>query len=212
MSGVPRGEYEGLNFIKNMSEKYESYLFLHNWNPNFFPSQESWSKKNPSQFSIDQVPLPSNRIFHKQEEFSEYEPKFKEIYDAIPSQYQWRKDLGVCSMFYSIKQASAMKKEFENKESQKFDCVFRIRFETPVKFITIENFDLKLIHLPAYDSYPICDQFAFSNSDNMSYYCDCYDNIIELAQKDLYHPERILNQHLNSKVINLLHFGNDRSL
>jgi len=212
MSGAPRGEYEGFNFVKNMSEKYDCYLFLHSWNPSSFPSAESWSKKHASNFSIDQAPLEKGKIFYKQEDFSTYESEFKSIYDKIPPQYQWRKDLGPCSMFYGIKQASLLKEEYENNSGYKFDCAFRIRFETGIKFITIENFDLNLLHLPAFGSYPICDQFAFSNSKTMSYYSNCYDNIIQLSQGDLYHPERILNQHLKDQPVSLLHFGNEMSL
>lgn len=212
MSGIPRGEYEGFNFVKKMSEKYDCYLFLHSWNPKSFPYNESWSKKMPSDFSKEHIPLPLEKIFHKEEEFLNCESQLIEKYNCIPSQYLWRKDIGPCSMFYGIKQASLLKEEYENKAGEKFDCSFRIRFETYIKFITIENFDLKLLHLPAFGSYPICDQFAFSNSQNMSYYSNCYENIVELSKNDLYHPERILNQHLKDQPVNLVHFGNDMSL
>ena len=212
MSGVPRGEYESLTFIKNMSEKHDCYLFLHYWNPKTFPANESWSKKQTYDFSSEQIPLPSEKIFYKKEEFADHELEFKTIYDTIPEQYRWRKDLGPSSMFYGVKQAFLLKEEYEKEINQKFDCVFRMRFETYIKFITIENFDLDLLHIPAFGSHPICDQFAFSNSQIMSFYSNCYDNIIELSKNDLYHPERILNQHLKNQPIKLLHFGNDMSL
>ena len=212
MSGAPRGEYEGFEFIKNMSQKYDCYLFLHYWDPKTFPNSESWSKKNAQDFDVKNIPIESDKIFYAKEEFSNYESVFKSIYDQIPAQYQWRKDLGPCSMFYGIKQASLLKERYENTNEVKFDCAFRIRFETKIKFITIENFNLSLLNIPAFDSYPINDQFAFSNSALMSHYSNCYDHIVKLAQGDLYHPERMLNQYLKDQPINLLHFGNEMSL
>lgn len=214
MSGIPRGELQVVEFIKNMSEYHDCHLFLHTWDSSNFPNQESWSKKQSAPFSISDLPLSLDKIMHENEDYNDYAPQFKEIYDKIPEELRWRTDLGICSMFYGIKKASLLKEEYEKTNQEKFDCAFRIRFETKIRMITLENFDLSKLHIPNFETYPINDQFAFSNSTMMSYYSSCYDSIVECAKLDLYHPERILNQHLKkSNVdINLLNFGNEMML
>jgi hypothetical protein len=209
LSGAPRGDYRFTHFVKKMSEKYDCYLFMHVWDSKSFQASESWSRKDPAEFNYDSIPLPPEKVFKKIENFQDYVPQFTSIYEQIEEQYRWRKDLGVVSMFYGIKQAFNLQEEYEKNQGFEFDCAFRIRFETFVSFVTISNFDLEEIILPSFSSYPINDQFAFSNSNNMHYYASCFDKIVEYSAKDLYHPERILNQHLSSKKLKIKDFGND---
>jgi hypothetical protein len=209
LSGAPRGDYRFTHFVKKMSEKYDCYLFMHAWDPKSFQASESWSKQEPAEFNYDSIPLPPEKVFKKIEIFQDYVPQFTSIYEQIEDQYRWRKDLGVLSMFYGIKQAFLLHEKFSQEHQLTFDCAFRIRFETYINFITLEKFNLDEINIPSFQSYPVNDQFAFSKISNMKYYTDCYDHIVELSKKDLYHPERILNQHLLGKKINQINFGND---
>ena len=144
---------------------------------------------------------------YRLESFEEAMVEFKHRSMALPDWVFWgrpRDDLGIFSMYYSIMKADSLRAEYESDMNLKFDCVFRIRYDSLVhnEFL-IEDHDIKGLNIPVAESDygGINDRFAFGDSSAMSVYSSAYKNIVNLVERQGYQPEMILLNHLTDNKI-----------
>jgi hypothetical protein len=128
-------------------------------------------------------------------------------YGFSPKRYQ-----DIHSMHYSISQANVLKQHHERKQGFVYDCVIRSR--TDIAFAS--PFDLSefnqnpnqiwLCNLeqgPAGDM-ACADLFAFSNSEQMNFYSNCFTNLPGLLQTHQHlFAETLLHAYLTPKNIAL---------
>lgn len=114
---------------------------------------------------------------------------------------------GVLSMFYKIRGANNLKKQYEYENGFVYDCVIRYRpdifLESSLNIS--EHTDFSFIHFPEMGHYSgYNDQLAFSNSKNMDYYSSLFDEIekyLELGCPMV--PERLLKFHLDQGRVSI---------
>ena len=115
------------------------------------------------------------------------------------------------SMFYSMERANNFKKEYEEEQGFKYDCVIRLRtdsyFPSPLGCCTttiggLDEYNLKKInvhHQRSFDKYPsgaMCDQFAFAESEVMDKFTMLFTNIENLLNRvDNHHVHHLLSYH-----------------
>lgn len=84
------------------------------------------------------------------------------------------------SMFYSLECANTLKKEYENKNNFKYDCVVRLRtdevFLNPIVMLDYNLSSINVLKEWAHIEYGLNDHFAFGSSELMDKYSDVYTN------------------------------------
>lgn len=107
---------------------------------------------------------------------------------------------GILSMYYKIEACNNIKREYEEENNFKYDCVIRFRGDLWVEQdIPIDGFmNLNYLYLPLYGNFGgACDQFAFGNSSVMDKYSSLYSNIESYLYAGApFHPEKILQYHI----------------
>ena len=94
----------------------------------------------------------------------------------------------IMSMIYSIEQSNNAKKEYENHENFKYDCVIRLRTDVyfgdnaDINLSTLDLTKINVVERGAHRDYGCCDQFAISNSKNMDAYSDTYSSMDKLVE------------------------------
>jgi len=189
-----------------LAQMYEVCLFMYYWADADKARNHSFNGKpcfpmNPNSFAF-----PGVELYYQGDYFEKHMPEFQKQYDLIDLDKRNRKDLGIFGMTYGIYMANLMREEYEYKNNMKFDCVFRIRFESgirdvpgPIKFWLISDYDLNCLWIPDINvdtSTGMNDQFAFSNSEIMSYYSRIYFKVVEISNQGFHSPEYIFNQYL----------------
>jgi len=94
---------------------------------------------------------------------------------------------GILSLFYSMERANDHKREYENKNNFKYDCVIRLRtdefFMRPIG--PISTYDMNLVNVLkdwVHLDYGLNDRFAFGSSELMDKYLDVYSNFEKLCE------------------------------
>ena len=145
---------------------------------------------NPIKLQYEQYPIELERII-------EFAHSYNKNIESNPD--------SLFKMWYSIKRANDLKKQYEIDNGFKYDIVIKSRFD--LKILDNINFkkDYNSIFIPIgwdhRDGYN--DLFAYGDSDSMNYYCSLYDCLIQyLKEGNVIHPESLLKVHLNkSKIV-----------
>lgn len=118
----------------------------------------------------------------------------------------------VALMFYKIKQANDLKREYEELNNFKYDFVFRYRFDTRLDYINFED-SVNSLYIKKKEDLCVYDMVYGGNSSIMDTACDCFSWImeepIEHLQK-LKDAEHILFQYIKTvlpKIVLDTRFG-----
>lgn len=112
------------------------------------------------------------------------------------------------SMYYSIYMANHCKAVWEREHGFRYDCVIRcrtdMRFSAPLDAAWLA--DLSKMYIPEEHGYGgYNDQFAFSSSDNMDRYADCFNFIpIHFQRGGNFHPETILRRNIEEHALEVV--------
>jgi hypothetical protein len=204
-SGIQYDIANPKKFIERFLNNYEVYCFVHTWEKEEILNSQKSGGYSMASIDFEEIKKIVSHIDIITEKFTDRFESFSRIYNSIYEEKKIiRKNLCLISMFYGIKQSQLLRKDFEIKNKISFDCVFRCRFENcwrEDRRFFLPEYNLNNIWLPSTLKYPICDHLAFSNSSNMDYYGSIYDNIVNLANKIEYWPEKMLQEHLSIKKI-----------
>lgn len=218
ISGIPAYKHSN-DFIQKFKDLgYDIYVFIHYWEVEnqLKAKRHSWSGREYIPFDESIYKLGDSVCVIKKEKFDDRLPYLKNIASLwkevdINPRGQHRKDLGTLSMIYGIRESQKLREEFEHNNNFKFDCVMRIRFETTFaeerliantyrqkkyedRMLVLENYDMNKLWFPASHN-PFEDIFAMSNSDNMTKYSLCFENIVHLVHRYGQHPESVISSH-----------------
>jgi hypothetical protein len=215
ISGIPAYKHSN-EFIQKFKDLgYDTYVFIHYWEvENQKKAQRhSWSGREYIPFDESIYKIGDSPLVIKKEKFDERLPYLKEIakqweeVDRHP-RGQHRTDLGTLSMIYGIREAQKLREQYEAEHNFKFDCVMRIRFETTFseerlianvyqqkkykeEMLKLENYDMNKLWFSNSHN-PFEDIFTMSNSENMTKYSQCFENIVPLVFQVGLHPESVL--------------------
>lgn len=198
LSGHLRTFEKTINSFKRAFEPLKNYdVFIHTWDNLGF---------DPSRGDIGLANINTNNLRQKINEV--YNPKVLTI-DPYLNQngdkYRFAasgvRDPGfVLGMFYSLKQANLLKKNWEKSNNFKYDLVIRARADIIYdnQFSVQDILNLDSICIPNHGWSGMNDQFAFSNSKFMDIYSMCYDYIDDyiMNMHVSFHPETIIKRHL----------------
>lgn len=187
LSGQARGLYKAYEYVnRNLLSKNDVDVFCHTWDST--KDVESLYKPTGIGYSLSS----------EMEWNTEYRTR-------DPINHPARNTL---CFYYSLYCADRYRSEFEERGGFKYDVVIRSRYDyaiaRPLDFL---QFDLKrlwtpLIKIPMPTGFLCTDQFAFSNSENMSVYSDVYQNIDRYHQTGtLVNGEDMLARHLEESGI-----------
>lgn len=218
ISGIQKFSEKSLNTIKKFENFFEPYTFAHTWENTDFIKEYCYSNvKYDTLESAESVIQRYPNVFYKIErnEYRKIAPYFDELFSKIKNQ-NWRKNSSHFSMFYSVKQADLLRRSFEESHKIKFDCVFRMRFDSDMKTpFNPRSYNLNKLNVPMDYQYAyekpipgkqrgINDQFAWGPSDLMTYYCNVFDNIINICNSGtLFCPHAILARHLLNRNLSV---------
>jgi len=138
----------------------------------------SWGKDNQNILDLYKPALANVREQNVVPDFSQY-TRFP------PPQPNWKvKDpkLSTWSQLYAIAECNELKKQYEKENNMKFDWVIRSRFDFAINaHIPFEELDNSKLYIPNCRMTPARDfgndQFAFSSSENMDKYSECFHHI-----------------------------------
>lgn len=204
LSGVPRFE-RFTSWIKKIIQKHETKIFLSYWQPHddFLIHSNTPSIRTPYELDINEYIFPEAETFYRTFSWDMYKPEFEEKLKQCPPESLWaRRDLGVASMFFMIKQAQEMCECYKEQNNYDFDIVIRSRMDVFFKQgkfdYDFSRFDVKnAIYIPDYNLAPINDHFAIMNYENSKIYSRVYDNFVPLVLAATHWPEQMLIKQLN---------------
>jgi|688.fasta_scaffold662612_1 hypothetical protein len=130
ISGAPRNHH-CVDFVKRIAQDYETCVFINYWGCEDVIKEHMWITKTceigfePEIYRVNNVHLE-----YSSQLFSDMIPTFEDVRKQILPERLCRKDLGTISMCYSIKRSNDLREAYETKHGFKFDCVFRLRFES----------------------------------------------------------------------------------
>ena len=109
-------------------------------------------------------------------------------------------------MWYKIKQAFHLMKEYENLIGEKYDYVIKGRFDLKIHSNIVLDPNLNTICIPPGFDWKggVNDVFAWGGRDAMEWYCSLFDHIEDhILITGFFHPETILRRHLEISDFNL---------
>jgi len=163
ISGQSRFVKEGhVAFKKNLHNFEEYDVFVHNW---------------IGEHNVDvTVYNPKSVLFEYQKPV--LPPEIKECSEDV---------FRTCSMFFSMKEALALKRKHEQDNNFRYDLVVWTRFDVALESpLNPEVYDLKNnVYSPNVCANPsvISDWLNFSSSENMDVYGEIHSNIVNLYKK-----------------------------
>ena len=216
ISGIQRFSNKSLETIRNFQRFCDVYTFAHTWEHSDFLKKYCYSNVK---FNLDEtaesILNKYPNVFYKVEKNERLTPHFDKLFYQVKDR-NWRKNSSHISMFYSMKQADLLRRNFEQKYKIKFDCVFRMRFDSDMKTpFNPRSYNLKKLNVPMDYQYAyekpipgkqrgINDQFAWGPSDLMTYYCDVFDHIIPICNSGtIFCPHSILGKHLLNRNLSV---------
>jgi hypothetical protein len=189
------------SLINNIIKPLKADVFIHTWNKLGYHNNFRADSQHliNSQINIDKIKKyynPKNIITEPENIIQTFIEESK-IY--APHLINEPKSPGhMASMYYKIMMCNRLRKEYEEKNKIKYDCVIRCRpdllFE---QSLNISNLDK--INIPTINSFTgLNDQFAYSSGQNMDVYSDLFQSIPTYfkLKKDFY-PEKMLKWYLN---------------
>ena len=167
LSGQPRSVKQGYEFVKrNILDGNDVTVFCHVWES---PEVVDIALYKPEVLMIEK---PLTNDLSKYTRVPPPQPNWK-VKD--PARAAW-------NLMYSLKVANELKRVYEDENNMKFDWVIRSRYDfalnTPIPFDELDNTKLYIPNCrmtPARDFGN--DQFAFSSSENMNKYSECFHHI-----------------------------------
>jgi hypothetical protein len=213
ISGVPRNGYY-TTWIKKIAQKYETKIFVSYWLPHddFLVHSNTPSIRNSYILDHSTYQIPNCETFYTQHLWEDMKPVFEDMLKQIRPEHLWaRRDLGVASMFYMIKMANEMRKEYETSNNNGFDIVIRTRMDIFIKVgafdYDLSKFDIKnKIYVPDYNLAPINDHFAIMSPENADKYCSVYDNFVETANIVNHWAEKMLMYRTQGVQMEMINF------
>lgn len=186
LSGQPRmvdEAYSGI--LSNFLEPYTPDVFIHTWvNPEDYGKPQSNSWGNGSFLYSDDI---IGNIYNK------YSPIKCKIENQInftlhPNHIYPVQHFNMVSMLYSMNEVNELKKQYEEENNFKYDCVIRHRFDLnlyldqPIDLSTLDlnKFIYCLNDCGHYNG--VNDIFAVGNSQNMDIFNSSYKNVNEFAE------------------------------
>lgn len=187
LSGQTRGLYKAHEYVsRNLLSRYDVDVFCHTWDT----TEQIESLYKPKGFGYS--------VSSEMKWDVEYRTR-------DPINHPARNTL---CFYYSLYCADRYRSEFERQHGIKYDVVIRSRYDYAIsRPLDFNQLDLNLlwtplIKIPMPSGFLCTDQFAFSNSLNMSIYSDVYPKI------DFYHQtgtlvngEDMLSRHLKESGI-----------
>jgi len=182
------------NLLGNLILPTEADVFCHFWDT---------SGETLEPYKAVDVFRPVDCVLEPQRIFDEDAERFiRPQYRLNPRRYQT-----VHSMYYSIWQANQLKWEHEQKHGFLYDCVIRSR--TDIAFDRVFSFaefgtNPEAVWLRRYGESPAgracSDLFAFSNSEQMDVYADCFNHLPGLLEEGGHlFAETILHSYLSPR-------------
>lgn len=190
------------NFHKLNLQENEFVFFISTWKESYYSSREEsinnlflklFLKRtidNPepfqiSEFDIRQVFISYGNIVIDVEDNHTWE-NIKIDIPYVPEGRLGRKVLGSLRMFYKIKRADDLRKEYENMYGFTFDQVIRIRPDSildvdPIEIFEQANCDLLFFSDPnekVFEWGPVNDQLFIANSKVMTLVTSAFDNLL----------------------------------
>jgi hypothetical protein len=105
-------------------------------------------------------------------------------------------------MFYKVKQANDLKKQYEIDNDFKYDFVFRYRFDTKLNDINFENL-VNTLYIKKKGDNNYYDMMYGGNSDIMNVASNCFDWMMKQSVEELQKikdAEHILFKYLESSL------------
>jgi len=212
LSGIPRHLY-CTDFLQRIGSWYETVVFLNYWEHDPSICEHQYNGGGSGKFPVHFHPSKFNSSLYEyhytHQPFKPLIPVFKKMHSMIMPEARDRPDIGVFGMFYSILLSHNMRIEYEQKNSMKFDVVFRARFESGFRFdegersiLDLHAFNINALHIPDININLECgmnDQLAFGNGEIMSIYMTAFNRIIPLSNRFKHSPEWIA--HFNTEGI-----------
>jgi SAM-dependent methyltransferase len=184
--------------FNNLLKQTNPDIFIHTWNYMGSPLR---GFDNPMiRVSTKSMLQRINRLYKPTQLIVEPAINFKPTPLMLQRNFDNRDINGVLSMFYKVKVCNDLKKEHEQNNDFKYDCVIRMRsdlmFMSP--FYLNKDMDKNTLYVPTgYDYEGMNDQIAYGSSEIMDKYCDLYDNIDQLLRDgEKFNPEKLVKQHV----------------
>jgi hypothetical protein len=200
LSGYPKLVDRSINTIKKIKENGDVKMFAHFWQ---VQDLEAFKKTCWTPISVDDLATSSPYDFQScsVQCFDTEKSKLENILKSHVFTYYTRRDIGPISMYHSLNMANNLKAEYETQNNMVFDCVIRMRFDSNIKGnFNLLNYDLTNLNIPhGKDFGGVNDQFAFGNSSVM----DKYSNLIHNITGNVYHPETLLKNYLDTLNIKI---------
>lgn len=190
---------------EHILQKIDCDVFIHTWDVLGLSHRGTDSNLHSIETSdlIDKIKLlykPKKLVIEKSRTF-ELKPIMQQ---RVIDHRDWG---GILSMFYKIEACNNLKKEYEEENNFKYDCVIRFRGDLWIgDDIPIDGFtNLNYLYLPLYGNFGgACDQFAFGNSSVMDKYSSLYSNLETYMYAGApLHPERILQYHIDAQKLQI---------
>lgn len=215
LSGTQKFPERSVETIRFLESLYNVKTFCHCWENTKQLTQYNSAirhyeyEDNPAEPHLKKY----RNITYKLEKIDDHMSYFNDLWSQVKNGHV-RNNSSYFSMYYSMKQADIMRRNYEIQNNMKFDCVVRMRFDSLMKGkFKLTSCNLRHINVPIDYQYAfekpegskprgINDQFAFGPSDHMTQYFNCFDNIISICNSGTYFcSHAILGQHLlNCKV------------
>lgn len=214
LSGIQRFPENAFATIMSFEKFCDIFTFAHTWEysenlKTYCYSKNPFELTHTPQYWLAKLPRITYHIENNDIIKSNFDGLFNQIQDR-----SWKYNSSHFSMFYSIKQADLLRRQFETDHNIIFDCVFRLRFDSIIRTpFNPRNYNLECLNVPVDHQYAfdkpqpgkqrgINDQFAWGNSEIMTQYCDTYDHIVEICNNGcVFCPHAILGQHLINKKL-----------
>lgn len=187
------------NIKRSILDVADVDIFIHTWTSLDYVDQNSRPITNPD--NVVQLYRPKKHTIEDQIIFDKHD--FEHITDYVDRR-EWMFQR-VKSMFYSIQKSNALKLQFEEENSFKYDCVVRCRMDSilPTVFSLDElskNPDSLFIYGYEFGVPAICygDQLAFGKSEIMDMYSQVYSWLSEgIRITGRIHPGTILTWYID---------------
>lgn len=172
------------NMKKHLVNPLEADVFIYTWSNTGYGNRTLGLGIEDKDVDVNELKNLTNckKIFVKDYE-QEFQTKLDDV--EIPQKLielepiHHRNNL---PLWYTLYKCNELKKEYENENDFKYDCVVKVRpdiwFDSELPSQVFEHLD----HLLQWDfaigkGFQVCDKMALSNSENMDYYCSVWENL-----------------------------------
>lgn len=182
-------------------------VFIHSWFDDSMVGENyssRWNYKVNQNITTDAINLYNPKLYNFESpmDFNDKVDKYdeKRVLGVYP-----RSIKASHSMFYSIMKCNDLKIKYEKDNNFKYDCVIRARFDYNLNTkIDVSKLDLNNIYVNngcTHEKLCVNDHIAISNSDNIDYYSDVFNNIDNIYNEgSRYNPEVILGRYIHKKL------------